>query len=74
MTYLQTFSDSTSVEVTHNLGSVQVLVRLIVDGEARSDLVSSIVVADANSLTVNLSETLSGSILVQVPRDWRVGG
>ena len=74
MTYLQTFSDSTSVEVTHNLGSAQVLVRLIVDGEARSDLVSSIVVADANSLTVNLSEMLSGSILVQVPRDWRVGG
>lgn len=71
MTYLKTFSDTDTIAIDHNLNSAQLLIRVIVEGEARSDLISSVTVADRDSFTVTLTESSSGSVLVQVPRDWR---
>lgn len=73
MTYLKTFSDTDTIAIVHNLNSAQLLIRVIVEGEARADLISSVTVADRDSLTVTLTESTSGSVLVQVPRDWRSG-
>ena len=73
MTYLQTFTDTDTIAIVHNLNSAQLLIRIIVEGEARSDLISSVTSADRDSLTVTLTESTSGSVLVQVPRDWREG-
>ncbi len=73
MTYLQTFTDTDTIAIVHNLNSAQLLIRVIVEGEARSDLISSVTSADRDSLTVTLTESTSGSVLVQVPRDWREG-
>lgn len=73
MTYIQTFKDTDTIAIVHNLNSAQLLIRVIVDGEARSDLISSVTSADRDSLTVTLTESTSGSVLVQVPRDWREG-
>ncbi len=74
MTYLQTFTDTDTIAIVHNLNSAQVLIRVIVDGEARSDLIESVIVTDRDSFTVTLTESTTGSVLVQVPRDWRAGG
>jgi hypothetical protein len=73
MTYLKTFTDTDTIAIVHNLNSAQLLIRVIVEGEARSDLISSVTSADRDSLTVTLTESTSGSVLVQVPRDWREG-
>lgn len=73
MTYLKTFKDTDTIAIVHNLNSAQLLIRVIVEGEARSDLISSVTSADRDSLTVTLTESTSGSVLVQVPRDWREG-
>ena len=73
MTYLQTFTDTDTIAIVHNLNSAQLLIRIIVEGEARSDLITSVTSADRDSLTVTLTESTSGSVLVQVPRDWREG-
>jgi hypothetical protein len=73
MTYLKTFTDTDTIAIVHNLNSAQLLIRVIVEGEARSDLISSVSSADRDSLTVTLTESTSGSVLVQVPRDWREG-
>lgn len=73
MTFLQTFTDTDTIAIVHNLNSAQLLIRVIVEGEARSDLISSVTSADRDSLTVTLTESTSGSVLVQVPRDWREG-
>lgn len=73
MTYLKTFADTDTIDVAHNLNCAQILIRVIVEGEARSDLIASVTVADRDSFTVTLTESTSGSVLVQVPRDWRAG-
>ena len=71
MSYLQTFTDTDTIAIVHNLNSAQVLIRVIVDGEARSDLIESVIVTDRDGFTVTLTESTTGSVLVQVPRDWR---
>ncbi len=73
MSYLQTFTDTDTIAIVHNLNSAQLLIRVIVDGEARADLIDSVIVTDRDALTVTLTTPETGSILVQVPRDWRAG-
>lgn len=74
MNYSQTFSNTDTIAVVHNLNSAQVLIRVIVEGEARTDLIESVIVTDRNALAVTLTESTTGSVLVQVPRDWRAEG
>lgn len=73
MTYLKTFTDTDTIAIVHNLNSAQLLIRVIVDGEARADLIDAVIVTDRDSFTVTLTESTTGSVLVQVPRDWRAG-
>ena len=74
MNFFQTFTDTDTIAVVHNLDSAQVLIRVIVEGEARTDLIESVIVTDRNALTVTLTGSTTGSVLIQVPRDWRAEG
>lgn len=65
--FVQDFSSSSAIVVTHNLDLFQVGVRVIVGGQVRQDLVDSIAytVGDPrNELTVNLSSAQTGTIQI----------
>lgn len=69
--FLQTFTDTDTIAVAHNLDSGQVLVRVVVGGYAVTDQILSVVVADRNNLTITLNAAATGTAIVQVPEDWR---
>ena len=71
--FTQDFTDAASVVVSHNLDTAQALVRVVVDGVSRTDMIESVAVADRDTLTVTLTAAATGSVLVQLPRDWRAG-
>lgn len=71
LNFSQTFSDTDTISVSHNLDSAQVLARVVINGHTSTEEVQSITAVDRNNLTIVLAAPMSGVVVVQVPQDWR---
>lgn len=72
LNFSQTFTDTDTISVSHNLDCAQVLARVVINGHAAPEEVQSMTPVDRNNLTIVLAAPMSGVVVVHVPQDWRV--
>ena len=71
LNFSQTFTDTDTINVSHNLDSGQVLARVVINGHAETQEIQALTVNDRNSITITLAAPASGVVVVHVPQDWR---
>jgi len=71
LNFSQTFTDTDTINVSHNLDSGQVLARVVINGHAETQEIQTLTVNDRNSITITLAAPASGVVVVYVPQDWR---